>query len=126
MSFSQLSTYRISFSWCVVESQNFVLVVIYKIVRWYDRRKLEGLRRRKNENYFRSKTANLAHLSVVAKHSSKMQTGCSTSKQDLKTYCYYLNIARSHCAKMKVNEKKLSKCQFHFPRLLVACPMLKK
>ena len=27
---------------------------------------------------------------------------------------------------MKVNEKKLSKCQFHFPRLLVACPMLKK
>ena len=31
-----------------------------------------------------------------------------------------------HCAKMKVNEKKLSKCQFHFPRLLVACPKLKK
>ena len=30
----------------------------------------------------------------------------------------------THCA--KVNEKKLSKCQFHFPRLLVACPMLKK
>ena len=27
---------------------------------------------------------------------------------------------------MKVNEEKLSKCQFHFPRLLEACPMLKK
>ena len=47
----------------------------------------------KNENYFRSKMANLAHLSVVAKHSSKMQTGCSTSKQDLTTYCYYLRYS---------------------------------
>ena len=32
----------------------------------------------------------------------------------------------AHCAKMKVNEKKLSKCQFHFLRLLVAFPKLKK
>ena len=37
-----------------------------------------------------------------------------------------MHSTHSHCAKMKVNEKKLSKCQFHFPRLLVACPMLKK
>ena len=31
----------------------------------------------------------------------------------------------THCAVMKVNEKKMSKCQFNFPRLLVACPKLK-
>ena len=38
-----------------------------------------------------------------------------------KQYWYY-----THCPKMKINDKKLSKFQFHFPRLLVACPMLKK
>ena len=46
------------------------------------------------------------------------------------THCNFTimnpNRISTHCAIMKVNEKKLSKCQFHFPRLLVACPKLKK
>ena len=43
-------------------------------------------------------------------------------------YSSDLNLDKhiSHCAIMKVNEKKLSKCQFHFPRQLVACRKLKK
>ena len=39
---------------------------------------------------------------------------------------YVKRCIESHCAKMKIIKEKPSKFQFHFPVLLVPCPMKKK
>ena len=71
---------------------------------------------------------NLGYTILIEQLKIKEAILSKLARNELKYIVYYFHsfTYSTHCSKMKMNGKKLNKCQFHFSGLLGTSPMSKQ